>query len=195
MSYAIASNPSTPPATLEALAGRDARCAVAGNPNTPPATLAALAADANWSVRCAVAGNPSTPPATLEALADADWLVRHTVARNPSTSPATLEALLANDADEGVRHAAAGNPSTPFPVAKIPHPWCTVWLVLDGFTIIRVRFTAEGESVEAGSILVCKALGLTWAEAREQADAWIVATAPLLGRLPHVDGGVLAHKD
>ena len=34
---------------------------LASNPSTPPTTLEALAADANWSVRCAVAGNPNTP--------------------------------------------------------------------------------------------------------------------------------------
>jgi hypothetical protein len=35
---------------------------LASNPNTPPATLEALAADANCGVRRAVGGNPNTPP-------------------------------------------------------------------------------------------------------------------------------------
>ena len=35
--------------------------ALASNPTTPPATLEALAADADWLVRRAVAYNPNTP--------------------------------------------------------------------------------------------------------------------------------------
>ena len=64
----LASNASTPPTTLEALAAdadEDVRYVVGGNPSTPPTTLVALAAaaDADRNVRWAVAGNPNTPPA------------------------------------------------------------------------------------------------------------------------------------
>ncbi|CAB4203541.1 hypothetical protein UFOVP1382_154 [uncultured Caudovirales phage] len=70
-----------------------------------------------------------------------------------------------------------------------PPVWCSVWLVFTGFKLVRVRFTADGEKAEPGSIRVCKALGATWEEARKQAADWIVSDAPMLGRLPHVEGG------
>ena len=72
----------------------------------------------------------------------------------------------------------------------IPTSWCYIWLVFDGFTVVRVRFTAEGEPVEPGSLRACATLGSTWKEARERAQDWILKEAPFLGRLPHAEGGM-----
>ena len=59
---------------------------LATNPNTPPETLERLANDKNFWVRECVADNPNTPPEALERLAnDKVYWVRSSVARNPST--------------------------------------------------------------------------------------------------------------
>ena len=69
---AVAMNPNTPTATLDALARDDdrddIRLAVAGNPNTSEVTLEALAKDEYEAVRLAVAENPSTPADVLDEL-------------------------------------------------------------------------------------------------------------------------------
>jgi hypothetical protein len=72
----------------------------ATDPATPPATLDRLAGDEDWRVRYAVARNPATLSATLDRLAgDEDWRVRYAVARHPATLPATW---LAHDGEYGL---------------------------------------------------------------------------------------------
>jgi len=63
--------------------------AVATNPSTPPRALEALARHPHGMVRVAVARNPSTPPAVLEALAGAndDPDVLAAVANHPACDP------------------------------------------------------------------------------------------------------------
>lgn len=133
----LADNPSTPPDTLNRLAGSpDAgvRALLAGNPATPQPVLDALASDEEPSVvwrvaRAATTGfdalaasrhpfvrrflaqNPSTPSALLRELSvDPDFAVRWAVATHPAT-PVDVLGLLATDSDYGVRWGAARNPS------------------------------------------------------------------------------------
>lgn len=112
---AVAENPSTPAAVLEALANdddKDVRMGVAMNPNTPTATLEMLSKDESWEVRMGAAGNPNTPATALEALAkDGYEDVRWKVAENQNTPTTALETL-AKDQYPDVRMAVAFNENT-----------------------------------------------------------------------------------
>ena len=68
---AVASNPSTPPSVLAAMATDDAvQFALAGNTSAPAETLRALAdLESAWNVHAALAGNPHTPADILSQLA------------------------------------------------------------------------------------------------------------------------------
>ena len=122
---AVAGNPSTPPASLAALAvladGADStallvRRQALRNPSCPPDVLAGEAdrSGLDQFTRAAIANNPSTPPATLTALAgDRQLFVRIRVAHNPSTPPAALAELAAASGSPSLRKAVAGNPSCP----------------------------------------------------------------------------------
>jgi hypothetical protein len=59
----VATNPNTPPETLDRLVNDDVgvRIGAAQNPNTSPETLERLANDEDWCVRCEVAANPNAP--------------------------------------------------------------------------------------------------------------------------------------
>ena len=129
MRVTAAGNPSTPAATLEALARHPGgpaglRC---GEPVDAGGGVEALARDPDEYVRRGAAGNPSTPAAALEALArDPDEYVRRGAAGNPSTPAAALEAL-ARDPDEYVRVTAAGNPSSLLEALRVSRFTKWIW--------------------------------------------------------------------
>jgi hypothetical protein len=68
--------------------------------------------------------------------------------------------------------------------------WCTIWLIFTGYTVVSIRFTANGEKVEQHSVQLCKSLGETWPIARERAEQWLTENYPAFNRLPHTDGGI-----
>lgn len=76
--------------------------------STPPQTLEVLAGDPDDNVRHLVARNPNAPSQALEMLAgDGVWGVQYAVACNRTTPPHVLETL-ADDDDRSVRYAARG---------------------------------------------------------------------------------------
>lgn len=88
------------------------RCRVAENPSTPPATLNALSRDKDWLVLCGVAINPSSSHTILEMLSlDEGHYVRESVAKNPKLNQSILEKL-SRDTWSDVRISVAKNPNT-----------------------------------------------------------------------------------
>ncbi|MDF1521887.1 MAG: hypothetical protein P1P87_03595 [Trueperaceae bacterium] len=89
---ALAGDAHTPPAVLEFIArdvDDEVRIALLRNPSTPPATIFALARDARLAP--ALATNPAAPPVLLAALARHwDAGVRRRLALNPRTPRSTL---------------------------------------------------------------------------------------------------------
>jgi hypothetical protein len=110
---AVASNPRTPLATLEALAGAPAFLpAVAGNPALPMALAEALVSDQKAEVRAALAARTDLPPRLLRRLAaDPSPLVRAALAQHRHDPAVLLRLSLGT---EGlVRRALLENPRTP----------------------------------------------------------------------------------
>lgn len=114
---AVGRNPCTPKAVLEKLSSSayrvEAREAVASNPSTPPNALRALASSSSDSlqIRMALSCNESLPAdALLELSRDEHWTVRRNVAQHSHADPSVLRALLNNrEETHWVRLGAAWN--------------------------------------------------------------------------------------
>ncbi|MER5643678.1 hypothetical protein [Streptosporangium sp. NPDC002524] len=103
---AVASDPATPPETLEAMAtdpSRTVRRALAARTDAPGKVLRALAQDPDLKTRQSLAKNPSCPSGALITLVeDPHWSVRWSVPEHPA---ANVEArrTICRSADEVLR--------------------------------------------------------------------------------------------
>ena len=109
--WAVAKNPHTPSEVLAFLATDEinlVRALVATNPSTPPKTLEKFFSDEKI-VKDGLSGNPSTPAKLLKVFVnDADKMVRLRLAENPSAGKEILTMLL-QDTDLNVSKAAEVN--------------------------------------------------------------------------------------